>query len=209
MQVKDNLEKILNFFFPNECAVCGKIVSPSSLICERCESEIFSSGPSVKPEKLGCCDVHYFSTYSGKLRELILSYKRGRWRLHKILSELFLKLFDYYPPYPVLTYVPATLSSLEERGFDHMEMIAKNLSKRYGFVLKRALIPMKDERQYGKSARDRKSLSGKYRSDCRSKEITLIDDVYTTGATVKNAVSALKMSGVENVKVYVLAKVKG
>ncbi len=209
MWAKDNLEKVLSFFFPNECAVCDESISPLSLICEKCENEIFSSGPYVKPGKLGCCDVYYFSLYDGNLRELILSYKSGRWRLHKILSELFLKLFEYYPPHPVLTYIPATPSSLEDRGFDHMEMIAKNLSKRYGFVLKRALIPLKDERQYGKSAKDRKSLSDKYHSNCTSKEVTLIDDVYTTGATIRNAVSALKMSGVEDVKVYILAKAKG
>ena len=209
MQIKDNLEKVLNFFFPNECAVCGESIDPSSLICKKCESEIFSSGPSVKQEKLSCCDVYYFSKYDGKLRKLILSYKGGRWRLHKVLSKLFLKLFEYYPPNPVLTYVPATFSSIEERGFDHMKIIAKDLANRSGLVFRKALIPVIDDRQYGKNASDRKALRGKYRSKCASREVTLIDDVYTTGATIRNAVYALKESGVENIKVYTLAKAKG
>ena len=189
--------------------MCGREIDALSLICDRCESEVFSSGPSVKPEELGCCKVYYFSSYEGKLRDLILSYKSGRWRLHKILSKIFLKLFEYYPPYPILTYVPSPLSSIEERGFDHMKLIAKYLSKKSGLILRKALIPVKDERQYGKSAKERKKLSGKYHSDYKSKEVTLIDDVYTTGATIRDAARALRKSGVEKVKVYTLAKAKG
>lgn len=209
MQVKDNLEKVLSFFFPNECAVCGRSVMPTSLVCDECKDKIFSAGPYVKPERLRCCELYYFSNYDGELRELILSYKSGRWRLHKVLSEIFLRIFEYYPPHPVLTYIPATLSSIEDRGFDHMKLIAKHLSKMSGLILKKALVPTKDERQYGKSSEERKALSGKYISNCKSKEVTLIDDVYTTGATIRDAVAALKRSGVENVKVYTLARVKG
>ncbi len=177
-------------------------------MCESCYEKLLSKGPAVTVERHKSYDLHYYSYYEGELKELILSYKKGRWRVYKILSELFSRLFEYFQPYPVITYVPSTSVSIEYRGFDHMKLIARDLSKRYGMMLRSSLIPVKNERQIGKSKRDREKLFGKYEARCTAFEVTLIDDVYTTGATISDAVRALRESGVRNISVYVLAKSK-
>ncbi len=199
----------MRFFFPNECAICEKRITPFELLCESCEKEVFRMGPSLEIEKKRGYIVHHYGPYDGKLRDLILSYKSGRWRLSTILVKLYLKLFEYYPPPSILMYVPSTLGSIEKRGFDHMEILARKLAKISGMVLSRSLKVVSEERQMGKSGIERKRDLSRYVAEFPGgREVALIDDVITTGSTIREASKALLDSGVEMVKVYVLAKSK-
>jgi competence protein ComFC len=204
---KATLEKVISTTFPNECAVCGKSIHFSKLLCDECREEVFKGGPRINPEPHKGYELYYYGKYEGRLRELILAYKSGRWRLKKILSELFIRMFEYFPPFPTLVYVPSTLGSVEEKGFDHMEMIAKDLKRKTGMILKNSLKVVSDVRQMGKSAKERRESLGRYTADFPDfTNVTLIDDVYTTGTTVRDAVHALRESGVKDIRVYVIAK---
>ncbi len=205
MRIETALEEALKLFFPNECAVCGREISPFKLICEGCEKSLLSSGPMVrKIEKKGYT-LHVYGEYSGELRSIILGYKSGRWRISSILSDLYLRIFEYFPPKGVLTFIPSTLESIEERGFDHMEIITKRVAKRTGIPFERCLEVASEWRQIGRSGRERRKARGRFISRCGEDRVALLDDVYTTGSTVENAIEALKSSGVKVIDVYVLA----
>ena len=164
-------------------------------------------GPSLEIEEKRGYTIYHYGPYDGKLRDLILSYKSGRWRLSEILAKLYLEIFEYYPPPPILVYVPSTLGSIEKRGFDHMELLAKRVAKVSGLVLSRSLEVVSEERQLGKSGFERRKDRLRYIAEFPGgREVTLIDDVMTTGSTIREASKALLDSGVERVKVYVLAR---
>ena len=209
MRIETALEETLKFFFPNECAVCGRETSPFRLVCEECGRALLLRGPMVrKIEKKGYT-LHAYGEYSDELRSVILSYKGGRWRISSILSDLYMKIFEYFPPKGALTFIPSTLESIEERGFDHMEIITKRVAKRTGIPFERCLEVASEWRQIGRSGRERRKMRGRFISKCDEERVALLDDVYTTGSTVEDAVEALRSSGVKVIDVYVLALSKG
>jgi len=212
LPVKDIAEKILSVALPNTCAVCEREISPFRMICQSCESAIKKLGPNLLLEKHKGFYLIYYGAYEGTLRKLIISYKSGRWRLGEVLSTLCINTIEKLVEKPFdITYIPATLISLESRGFDHVKLIAKKVSRYFKAPLVESLHPVVEDRQVGKSKSERRATKGKYiyRGNIRNKKLVLIDDVYTTGTTIRNAVNAIKE--VENdIEIYacVIAKVK-
>ncbi len=88
-----------------------------------------------------------------------------------------------------------------------MELLARILAKRLNRKLQRSLVVVRDLRQAGKSGNERKRLKGKFEAVGKvPKELVLIDDVFTTGTTVENAIEVLKAAGAKKIEVYTLAR---
>jgi len=212
LSIKDAAEKILSVALPNACAICGRAISPFGMICQSCESDIKRLGPNLTLEKHKDFYLAYYGFYEGILRDLIISYKSGRWRLGKAISKLCINTIEKLIEKPFdVVYIPATLTSLEDRGFDHVKLIAKEISKYFNAHLVKSLYPVIEDKQSGKSGQERKEVKEKYifRGNIKNKRLILIDDVYTTGTTVRNAIDAIRK--VENdLEIYtcVIAKVK-
>ncbi len=119
-----------------------------------------------------------------------------------------MRMFEYFPPMSdSLVFIPSTFEALEIRGFDHMELLARYISKSTGIPMSKSLVDVSGARQKGKKAAERLENVNRFEViKFPGSEVILIDDVYTTGATVKDAVRALRESGVSRVKVYVLAR---
>ena len=204
---KVGLEKVLNEILPNECVSCGRRISPFEMLCQVCKDEL--RGPHPLVEKHRGYELNYFSRYEGVLKKIILAYKNGRWRLYRTLGDLYLRIFEYFPPdSDSLLYIPSTFEALEVRGFDHMKLLARYVSRRSGLPLSNSLISVSQSRQMGRGSRSRMENVGRFDAvGYPGGRVALLDDVYTTGTTVRDAIFALKKRGVSEVKVYVLAKV--
>jgi len=207
----DVFRDLIDFLFPEECVICGKRVSFTQNICEQCERDLLKKGPNLKPEKHKEYLHFFFSYYEDPLRKLILLYKNhGFLILKRTFVLVFEKLFEYFPPpgNSILTWVPSSFRSLDERGFDHMKTIAKTLGKHSKLKSKRLLIPLGGKQKgKGKVQREQERI---YicKENLKIKNVVLIDDVVVTGSTIKNSVLALKNSGVERIFVYTLCKSK-
>jgi len=152
--------------------------------------------------------VHIFSSYEGKLSEAIKLYKyREDLKISGLLVDVYLKLFEYFPPNgEILTWVPSSRDSLERRGYDHMARLARTLSKETGIPYKKVLINVSNGRQVERNGKDRKEM-GRFRLSLPpARRVVLLDDVLTTGTSVKDCVKTLLAGGAEYVEVYVLAK---
>ena len=96
--------------------------------------------------------------------------------------------------------VPTTKRRKWKRGFNHAELLARGLAKRFGMPMDaRALVRVGDrEPQAGLSGEERlHNLENTFQASpaVRGKRILLVDDVYTTGATAREAVRALRAAG--------------
>ena len=107
-------------------------------------------------------------------------------------------------------FVPATPEAYARRGFDHMELVSRELVVAAGLPLADVLArgPSLDQRELGRQERAA-NLSGSVRvvDDVAGARLLLLDDVATTGATVNEAARALLARGASSVVACVLARV--
>ena len=107
-------------------------------------------------------------------------------------------------------FVPATSRAYARRGFDHMELVARELARGAGLPLADVLVRSRarDQRDLGREDRSR-NLEGTMRSvaDVSGARLLLVDDVVTTGASVAEAARALAERGAASVTVCAFARV--
>ncbi|MCL4406098.1 MAG: hypothetical protein M1586_02130 [Patescibacteria group bacterium] len=127
----------------------------------------------------------------------------------------FLALFRQ-PPHPELVPVPLHFMKSISRGFNQAEDLAAILSAATGWpVNNRLLCRIKNTRpqaQLEQKSERLKNLSGSFRVDSRQKEavsgktLIVVDDVFTSGATMAEAIKTLKSAGARKVIGFVFAK---
>ena len=109
-----------------------------------------------------------------------------------------------------VSFVPATPEAYKRRGFDHMELVSRELSRATGLPLADVLVRARgrDQRVLGRQERA-SNLEGSICAveDVSGMRILLADDVVTTGATMREAARALLDRGAESVTACALARV--
>jgi len=112
--------------------------------------------------------------------------------------------------------VPLHRSRLRMRRFNQSADIARRLSGKKNMYQPETLIRRKPtKQQVGLTEKEReRNMSGAFavpeemKHHVKGKRVLLVDDVYTTGSTVKAATRALKRGGASNIDVLVFAKVE-
>lgn len=122
------------------------------------------------------------------------------------------------PAFDMLVPVPTTADRVRKRGYNHVGLLAADLSRRLNLPICHALYrpPNGDgeftQSQTAKRAVDRKrSLEGAFQvtdgAPIRGKRILLLDDVVTTGATLYHCAHALFDAGCDSVVAFAIAHV--
>ena len=156
--------------------------------------------------------------YAGVLRDLIHALKYQRiYGLVRPLGDLLYQHFSMYwsaSPPEALVPVPLHRSKLRTREFDQALALARHVSQGVGIPLwADVLIRHRPTRsQVGLSAAERqRNIRGAFTVQkpqyCAGKALLLIDDVYTTGATVQECARLLRQAGAARIDVYTLARV--
>ena len=95
-------------------------------------------------------------------------------------------------------FVPATAAAFARRGFDHMELVARELCRLTGLPLADVLVRRRarDQRELGQAERAA-NLAGtvEVADDVSGMRLLLLDDVVTTGSTIREASRALLARG--------------
>jgi ComF family protein len=152
------------------------------------------------------------------LRNLIHALKYQRiYGLVQPLGDLLRQHFSMHwsenPP-EALVPVPLHRSKLRAREFDQALALARHVSQGVGIPLwADVLIRHRPTRsQVSLSAAERqRNIRGAFTvqkpQQCPGKALLLIDDVYTTGATVQECARLLRQAGATRIDVYTLARV--
>ena len=109
-----------------------------------------------------------------------------------------------------LCFVPATRAAYRRRGFDHMELVARELSWLLGLPLADVLVREEglDQRRLGRDERSRNLMGTvEVTDDVSGLHLLLVDDVVTTGASMEACATALLGRGARAVSACALARV--
>lgn len=191
------------------CKTCGVYLPDGGAHCRICKS------PSLR--RLSKCGlIRSAFLFTDELRSVVHGLKyRGRSRLAGHLAELSaprLAAYEEFSEYDILVPVPLFEARRRERGFNQSFLLARNLARISGkSLLENALSKVRDTpAQAGLGARERQeNLQAAFTADrtlVAGKNIILIDDVATTGATLEACALALKKSGARAVAGFTVAR---
>ncbi|WP_026567733.1 ComF family protein [Bacillus sp. UNC41MFS5] len=149
---------------------------------------------------------HSFFLYNDFLKEVIATFKfRGDYVLAKLFSELFKGEIGELSP-DLLVPIPLSDERQYERGFNQAEALLIEA----GFSPVRLLSRVHSEKQSKKSRSERIHLPQVFQvhSDVSvtGKKVVLIDDIYTTGSTLRHAAKLLKEAGAASIQSLTLAR---
>lgn len=185
------------------CPVCGRLVG-KPVLCGACLEEKYTFGRG------------YFGYYfEGRLRDAVHAFKfNGRIDVGRTLVHLLKERMSAIAEnVDCIVPVPVTEKRLMERGFNQSFIIAEEIARMTGKeVYPSALIKTKQTRdQYALSRKERKSnvkavFSVKNSRQISGKRVLLVDDLFTTGYTAREAARLLISSSAKEVSFFALAR---
>ena len=199
---------LVSLIAPPLCAVCGGGCGPESALCERCGLDLATAPRTIEPGPPGVDLAVAASPFDGAARRVVHGLKFGR-RL-SLAREAAAAMLRALPPNELagaVVPVPAGPWRWRWRGFDPAEEVAYALAGQAELPLAECLRRARGRRQVGRSRADR--LANPPRvwavNPCPA-EVLLIDDVWTTGATLSACARALREGGSRRVVALTLAR---
>jgi competence protein ComFC len=148
--------------------------------------------------------------YNEFLKEYVAKFKfRGDAAIVKAFQTDLRKF--YVKEYKDLPVIPIPLSKERhyERGFNQAFELAKLLQVPIIDCLSRPLHEKKQSKKSRDERMTKKEMIFEFdgnKNDCRGKSVVIIDDIYTTGATIRNAAKVLREAGAASVSSLTLAR---
>lgn len=224
-------EDIFNIIFPKVCCICGSSVSKNEeLICFHCRSNLPKTKfMNVKDNELlnrfyGRIKVDYGLSYlyfykSGITQKLLHQFKYnsypeigeliGKWLGHELLKNNNHQHIDIIVP------VPLHPRKERKRGYNQSQYFAKGISAitKIPTEFKTLIRAQYDESLTHKTRVQRwKSVEHSFRvinkNNIKNKNVLLVDDVITTGATLEVCGNQLLKNGAKGLGIATIALAK-
>jgi predicted amidophosphoribosyltransferase len=147
--------------------------------------------------------------YAGASRAAVRAWKERALRpVASLAADLVVEVVPR-PAADVITYIPPDGDRSLKRGHHPAQRLARELSEDWGLELRPLLARTRRVEQQATLplAERRRNVRGAFRaSRDLPRRIVLVDDVYTSGATVNAAASALRAAGARRVEVVTFAR---
>lgn len=198
---------------PHYCRGCGKI---GAVFCECCKNDInitkMKEWPNNQEKFLD--KIFMVGWHDDVVGELIKEFKYNSVRaLADVLADFLDESLPIFKDDIVLVPLPTIARHVRQRGFDHTGLIVRKLAKKRGYMMKKCLVRNKNTVQVGSDGEKRREQAKKaYKINGlikKGKIYLLVDDVWTTGASMIEAAKIMKKAGAEQVMAAVLAVNRG
>jgi ComF family protein len=217
------LDTLLSIVAPHHCCGCDEV---GILLCDNCKYDIISEqyercvacgkGLAGPAGICASCSVPYSRAWCvadrrDYLQQLIGNFKFTNARAAYIpLAGLLDERLPELPDSTVIVPVPTVSSHIRQRGYDHMYLVAKRFAKLRNLSVVSPIIRQTTTTQRGAGAKERinQAKAAFKCTDTLSNEkiYLLVDDVITSGATVKYATQVLMGAGAKTVWVATISR---
>lgn len=202
------LASIAALVAPPLCAACGARCAPEVVLCDRCDGDLAGAPRVIEPGPPGVDLAVSASPFDGPARRLVHGLKYGR-RL-SLAGVAATAMLRALPPHELgggVVPVPAGPWRWRWRGFDPAEEIAHALAARAQLPVVDCLRRGGGRRQVGRRRSDRLTDPPRvWGVAACPREALLVDDVWTTGATLSACARALCEGGCRRIVALTLAR---
>lgn len=217
------IDTLLSIVAPHHCSGCGIV---GGLLCENCKYDIIhepysacvACGRGLAGRNGVCkeCTLPYQRAWcvaprQEQLEVLINAYKfRNARAAYKPLAELLDAYMPELPGNVIIVPIPTIPSHIRQRGYDHVFLVARHFARARRLPLTAVLQRQTATVQRGAGARQRTEQAKKAYTCATVLDpdavYLLVDDVMTTGATMKYAAKTLAGAGAQNIWVASISR---
>ncbi|OCA88256.1 amidophosphoribosyltransferase [Bacillus sp. FJAT-27225] len=200
-----NCRPKLKSIIGNGCKICGRMFNEqaerfsSEGVCHDCirwESDPKWAGMLQQNKSL--------YVYNDSLKDVIAKFKyRGDYQIALAFSEETKNMIRSLKP-DIIVPIPLSNERLYDRGFNQSEAILREAGIKWSAILTRE----HSEKQSKKSRQERIHLPQVFKTDAEvdGKRVLLVDDIYTTGSTLRYAAKCLKRAGAREIISFTIAR---
>ena len=208
-------ERLVDFLFPPKCPFCRR-VTEGQRVCPKCEKALpWTEGKDREqtlPGGLRCASPLW---YEDLAREGILRFKFHGGAGAEVLGALLADCAAerYSGEFDLVTWVPVSKKRRRKRGYDQTELLARSACRLWETEPVRLLQKVTDNPAQsslqGAAAR-RANVLGVYDAvgDCAGKRVLLLDDIVTTGETLRECARVLRDAGAAEVLALTLGRTR-
>ena len=202
--------KLLEYIFFFCCGICKKI--GEGYLCDKCGKELRKYRIDlIENEKF------YIFKYKDIIRKKLIEYKfNDKPYLFRMFCEIILedkKTCEFLKSYDIIIPVPVHRKRKRLRGYNQSELIAKELAKKLKLkVYTDVLVKINNNKVQSKLNKEErmKNVKNVYKiinkEKIKNKNIIILDDIYTTGATINECIKELEKTDANKIGVLILAK---
>lgn len=215
------IDSLLSHLAPHLCYDCGKI---GDILCSNCKYNIASEefnvcimcgAPTMKESICLHCSSLFEHAWCLEerrdiLKRIVDDYKFNNiYAAHRVLADLLVSRTPELPSDCVVMPIPTIPAHIRQRGYDHMLMLARTFANKKALRLDTSLARHTNNIQTGQTRKARLEQAATAFSLKKLETggtYLLIDDITTTGATLKAAAALLRQHGAREVWAAVLLR---
>lgn len=217
------LNRLLSLIAPHYCYGCGFC---GALLCDNCKKYIIDHSYDgcvlceSTPEHGQLCSQHqlsYEALWCGALRGGMMKRLVDDYKFHRVaaadetLAAVWDGILPSLPAQTVIVPIPTTPRHIRIRGYDHMYRLAHALARRRRLRVRPLLRRRSNVTQHhAASAQQRRRQAAAFFSAASrmgvDEHYLIVDDIFTTGATLEAAARTLRAAGAQHVAAAVLLR---
>lgn len=211
---------LVKLIYPRRCVFCERFLDKNVIgdICGDCLRSLpyTGAGFKTKGEFFSLCVSPLY--YEGGAAKAVIRFKfRRKSSYARCMGQMIARCAgeNLSGRWDVLTYVPISRRRKRTRGYCQASLLAKEAAKQLGVKCERLLVKRRHtppQSSLGGLAERKANISGAFEAVNRDKisgrNILLIDDVITTGATMAECARILLTAGANSVVCATLCKTK-